>query len=272
MRLTGRILHSEHGEAHVNFVLYSSGWAAYREDGTEYDDRKDYEEDRLFRLGQGPLLDFPEVCSWLAMKGWEPLPESFVGTLRVLAIKWSRGKTLSGEVLQYDDKAGSARIIVDKAADPPEYRVFVREGNTLEMVKPPRKKRQRVFPEGWWRLKDAKAAALAAINEDELPHTGTKPSLPKYDTYDPEEEGYGSPEQWRATFEARIGRAECELVLDGEGPRAVLDLSVGATQKEIKSAYRKLIGKWHPDKHGNSARSAEMARKIKAAYELLRSD
>jgi len=268
MRLHGRIEHPEHGDADVDFVLYSLGWAAYREDGTEYHDRKDYEEDRLFRLKEGPLLDFSEVCSWLERKGWTAKEVSE----RVVSLKWGRGSTLSGAVLQYDEKKGNARIIVDKAADPPEYRVFVRKGNTLEMVKPPRTKRQRKFPEGWWRLKDAKAAALAALNGDELPHTGTKPRVLTYDTYDPEEEGYGSPEQWRATFEARLGRNEAEKVLDGESPETVLDLLAGATQKEIKSAYRKLISQWHPDKHANSITATDMARKIQAAYELLRND
>jgi DnaJ-class molecular chaperone len=39
--------------------------------------------------------------------------------------------------------------------------------------------------------------------------------------------------------------------------------------EEIKTAYRKLALKWHPDKNGGSLDTAEMFRKVKAAYDCL---
>lgn len=35
---------------------------------------------------------------------------------------------------------------------------------------------------------------------------------------------------------------------DGGGPLKVLGLLPGCSDKEIRSAYRRLAGKWHPDK------------------------
>jgi DnaJ-class molecular chaperone len=52
--------------------------------------------------------------------------------------------------------------------------------------------------------------------------------------------------------------------------RTLLDLPERATMEEIKSNYRKLIRKWHPDRCGeNSDQCIEMTKKLIAAYETI---
>jgi len=52
--------------------------------------------------------------------------------------------------------------------------------------------------------------------------------------------------------------------------RKLLELPERASMKEIKSNYRKLLNKWHPDKCSkNSAECNEMTRKIIAAYNII---
>jgi len=51
---------------------------------------------------------------------------------------------------------------------------------------------------------------------------------------------------------------------------AVLGLSKGAAEKDIKSAYRKLARKWHPDANPDNAKAAEEKfKEISEAYEVL---
>jgi curved DNA-binding protein CbpA len=52
--------------------------------------------------------------------------------------------------------------------------------------------------------------------------------------------------------------------------RRLLELGETATQKEIKSSYRRLAQRYHPDKHGdaNSERNETMKR-LNGAYKLL---
>ncbi len=49
-------------------------------------------------------------------------------------------------------------------------------------------------------------------------------------------------------------------------PFEVLGISRGATEDEIKAAYRKLAKKYHPDVNGGSAESEAMMKKINEAY------
>ncbi len=52
--------------------------------------------------------------------------------------------------------------------------------------------------------------------------------------------------------------------------RNVLELSERATMKEIKSNYRALIRKWHPDRcKANRGKCKEMTTKIIAAYGII---
>lgn len=68
----------------------------------------------------------------------------------------------------------------------------------------------------------------------------------------------------------------------GGPPRAVpeqirryyanLELPVGATADEVKSAYRRLIRRYHPDRHREPSAqraAAELARELRNAYEGL---
>jgi len=52
--------------------------------------------------------------------------------------------------------------------------------------------------------------------------------------------------------------------------REILGLPEKATRKSIKSAYRSMLAKWHPDKcTDNPERCHEMTRKIVAAYKTI---
>ena len=49
----------------------------------------------------------------------------------------------------------------------------------------------------------------------------------------------------------------------------LLQVSPEASQDQIKSKYRRLALKWHPDKNGNSAESTERFKLISEAYSVL---
>jgi hypothetical protein len=49
----------------------------------------------------------------------------------------------------------------------------------------------------------------------------------------------------------------------------VLELKPGSSMAEVKSQYRRLAKRYHPDLHGNDARSQEKFRRVVAAYEFL---
>ncbi|MBS0571543.1 MAG: co-chaperone DjlA [Proteobacteria bacterium] len=63
----------------------------------------------------------------------------------------------------------------------------------------------------------------------------------------------------------------------GKDPYAVLGLSREASDREVKTAYRRLISQHHPDKLGDvpealKRRAEERAREINIAYEKIRSE
>jgi DnaJ-class molecular chaperone len=49
----------------------------------------------------------------------------------------------------------------------------------------------------------------------------------------------------------------------------ILGISKAASQSEIRTAYRKLILKWHPDKNGNKKKASQKFCEIRKAYETL---
>ena len=50
----------------------------------------------------------------------------------------------------------------------------------------------------------------------------------------------------------------------------VLELEPGASQEEIKTSFRRLAKKWHPDRSGDDPTAIEKFQQIQAAYDLLR--
>ena len=93
--------------------------------------------------------------------------------------------------------------------------------------------------------------------------------------YDPDVEGYGSPEEWVGAFQGRMGFEEAERVIHSqeETPRAILGVGEHATWAEITKAYRKKIVANHPDRIAVTGMSYEAAveacKKINAAYSVL---
>src|SRR5688500_14233646 len=52
-------------------------------------------------------------------------------------------------------------------------------------------------------------------------------------------------------------------------PYATLGVARGATEKDIKSAYRKLAKELHPDKNKDNPKAAERFSEVTRAYDLL---
>jgi preprotein translocase subunit Sec63 len=49
----------------------------------------------------------------------------------------------------------------------------------------------------------------------------------------------------------------------------ILGIENGATQKEVKQAYRKLAFQYHPDKNSDNAAADEKTKEINQAYAVL---
>lgn len=88
-----------------------------------------------------------------------------------------------------------------------------------------------------------------------------------YKTYDTSK-GFGGKRKWQEAFNQRMFTAEelKEIVGMNDTPHSILGVAANATEKEIKSAYRKLMHKWHPDKNPNNADAEAKSKKIIAAY------
>lgn len=88
--------------------------------------------------------------------------------------------------------------------------------------------------------------------------------------YNPDVEGYGSPEQWQRIFNQTMGLDEARKACGSDSPRSILEVAMSATWDEIKRAYRKLAMKFHPDL--NPAVDPAKFRKIQGAYEILEAE
>ena len=99
--------------------------------------------------------------------------------------------------------------------------------------------------------------------------------LDGYRTYDPEKEGYGSPERWRAAFRQRMGVDEAREVFRGRsyGPWKVLGVPEGSPWGVVKSAFRRLSMACHPDRiivnKMTYEEATERFKELTAAYTLI---
>lgn len=87
--------------------------------------------------------------------------------------------------------------------------------------------------------------------------------------YNPTKEGYGNATEWNSAFHARMGRDEAKKTLGDTDPLSVLEMSGTPSWAEIKSQYRKLAMRYHPDRNPGDEDVVTMFKKVQAAYELL---
>lgn len=89
-------------------------------------------------------------------------------------------------------------------------------------------------------------------------------------------------EAWERAFEAAQARGGYSNS-NGEDPvkrrqrwYRTLELSPGASYEEVRSAYRRLVGKYHPDRYATDPAkyeaATEVARKITEAHEGLKAE
>ncbi len=82
------------------------------------------------------------------------------------------------------------------------------------------------------------------------------------------------------TSSAEYGALREQVLLDEDGPPAHirkfyanLELPIGADAAEVKTAYRRLLRRYHPDKHAQNPEHAKVAsevtQKLRTAYEGL---
>ena len=97
--------------------------------------------------------------------------------------------------------------------------------------------------------------------------------LDGYKTYDTSC-GFGDVKQWKDAFRQRMSKEEANEIMkkSSETPLTILGVSADSSLQEIKSAYRKKLMEWHPDKNQHRLREAEeMTKKIIAAFVNLTS-
>lgn len=105
------------------------------------------------------------------------------------------------------------------------------------------------------------------------PKRSFKDLFASYKTYDPETEGFGTPEQWKSAFRERVSIGEARETLRDKSPRGILGVSATATWAEITKAFRKRIIEVHPDRISvtglSPAEAHRLSKEVVAAYSLL---
>jgi DnaJ-class molecular chaperone len=103
------------------------------------------------------------------------------------------------------------------------------------------------------------------------PNKPKKPSIFSKEYRYPQYEGeLGSPEQWADSFRQRFSNAEIKEILKDESPWSILGISPGASQDQIKKAFRIKAVETHPDRNPGIDRA--VFQKVNAAYQQLRTD
>ncbi len=87
--------------------------------------------------------------------------------------------------------------------------------------------------------------------------------------YNPSKEGYGNAAEWVGAFNSRMGFDEAKKTLGDKDPLTILGLSGIVHWDEIKSAYRKLAMKYHPDRNPGDKEAEVKFKEVQAAYEVL---
>lgn len=77
----------------------------------------------------------------------------------------------------------------------------------------------------------------------------------------------GTSDKWAESFKARMSPEQIEELLGKDTPWSILGVKPGATQDEIKKAYRKKSRETHPDL--NPTKDRREFQRIQAAYEKL---
>ena len=113
------------------------------------------------------------------------------------------------------------------------------------------------------------------VSEMARPRDPNKPRKPgifdkdyEYPQYNPDELGYGNPDEWRRAFNVKMGYEEAVEIMGEKDPYVILGISQDATIAEIKKAYRKKDFETHPDTTGRN--SDEEFKEVGAAYEILK--
>jgi DnaJ-class molecular chaperone len=96
--------------------------------------------------------------------------------------------------------------------------------------------------------------------------------------YDPEVEGYGSPDDWARAFNVAMGFEEAQRVVREKKrtPREILGVGPEATWEEVRRAYKSSVLASHVDRAKltgmTPAESHERMKECNAAFVVLKSE
>lgn len=91
--------------------------------------------------------------------------------------------------------------------------------------------------------------------------------------YKPEVEGYGNPDQWRGAFAKRMSLEDAEVIIGDGSPWSVLGIRQGASDEQIRKAYKQKALEFHPSSARNAGKDQAVLekafKKVVAAYTML---